>query len=100
MHLSSRLPKKNYEISLNGNYNSEERRGAGGVNFKNGPHYHNTMGKKKNPKQDGFVVGYWKKSNGTDGTKMEDVKEIGDGRPAVFMVGHFQVSKCLDLAAQ
>ena len=34
MHLSSRLPKKNYEISLNGNYNSEERRGAGGVNFK------------------------------------------------------------------
>ena len=57
MHLSSRLPKKNYEISLNGNYNSEERRGAGGINFKNGPHYHNTMGKKKNPKGDGSDVG-------------------------------------------
>ena len=47
-----------------------------------------------------FVVGYWKKYNGTDGTKMEDVKEHGDGRPVVFRVGHFQVSKCLDLAAQ
>lgn len=58
MHLSSRLPKKNYDIStLNGNYNSEERRGAGGVNFKNGPHYHNTMGKKKNPKQDPSEAG-------------------------------------------
>tara|TARA_B110000285_G_scaffold224942_1_gene282474 strand:+ start:1044 stop:1274 length:231 start_codon:yes stop_codon:yes gene_type:complete len=34
MHLSSRLPKKNYDIVLNGNFNSEERRGAGGVNFK------------------------------------------------------------------
>ena len=34
MHLSSRLPKKNYDISLNGNFNSEERRGAGGVNIK------------------------------------------------------------------
>jgi len=31
---------------------------------------------------------------------MEDVKESGDGRPAVFKLGHFQVSKCLDLAAQ
>jgi hypothetical protein len=50
--------------------------------------------------EDDFVVGYWKKWNGTDGTKMEDVKESGDGRPAVFKVGHFQVSKCLDLAAQ
>lgn len=48
MHLSSRLPKKNYDNTLIGNYNSEERRAAGGVNFKNGPHYHNTMGKKKN----------------------------------------------------
>lgn len=46
-----------------------------------------------------FVVGYWKKYNGTDGTKMEDVKEHGDGRPVVFRVGHFEVSKCLDLAA-
>lgn len=36
-----------------------------------------------------YVVGYWKKWNGTDGTKMEDVKESGDGRPAVFMLGHF-----------
>lgn len=36
MHLSSRLPKKNYDMQL-GYYNSEERRsGAGGVNFKNG----------------------------------------------------------------
>jgi hypothetical protein len=52
MHLSSRLPKKNYDIVLSGNYyNSEERRGVGGVSFKSGPHYHNTMGKKKNPKQ-------------------------------------------------
>jgi len=36
-----------------------------------------------------YVVGYWKKWNGTDGTKMEDVKESGDGRPAVFRVGNF-----------
>jgi len=50
--------------------------------------------------EDDYVVGYWKKWNGTDGTKMEDVKESGDGRPAVFKLGHFQVSKCLDLAAQ
>ena len=50
--------------------------------------------------EDEYVVGYWKKWNGTDGTKMEDVKESGDGRPAVFKIGHFQVSKCLDLAAQ
>ena len=50
--------------------------------------------------EDDYVVGYWKKWNGTDGTKMEDVKENGDGRPAVFRLGHFQVSKCLDLAAQ
>jgi|TARA_B110000285_G_C15048107_1_gene575455 hypothetical protein len=39
--------------------------------------------------EDDYVVGYWKKWNGTDGTKMEDVKESGDGRPAVFKVGHF-----------
>ena len=52
MHLSSRLPKKNYDMQL-GYYNSEERRsGAGGVNFKNGQHYHNTMGRKAKPKQD------------------------------------------------
>lgn len=50
--------------------------------------------------EDDYVVAYWKKWNGTDGTKMEDVSESGDGRPAVFRVGHFQVSKCLDLAAQ
>jgi FKBP-type peptidyl-prolyl cis-trans isomerase len=50
--------------------------------------------------EDDYVVATWKKWNGTDGTKMEDVKESGDGRPAVFKVGHFQVSKCLDLAAQ
>jgi len=50
--------------------------------------------------EDDYVVGYWKKWNGTDGTKMEDVKESADGRPAVFKVGHFQVSKCLDLASQ
>ena len=50
--------------------------------------------------EDDYVVGTWKKWNGTDGTKMEDVKESGDGRPAVFKLGHFQVSKCLDLAAQ
>ena len=36
-----------------------------------------------------YVVGTWKKWSGTDGTKMEDVTESGDGRPAVFMVGHF-----------
>jgi FKBP-type peptidyl-prolyl cis-trans isomerase len=47
-----------------------------------------------------YVVGYWKKWNGTDGTKMEDVKETGDGRPVIFRLGSFQVSKCLDLAAQ
>jgi hypothetical protein len=47
MHLSSRLPKKNYDGTLNINYNSEERMsGAGGVSFKAGPHYHNTMGRK------------------------------------------------------
>jgi len=50
--------------------------------------------------EDQYVVGTWKKWNSTDGTKMEDVKESGDGRPAVFKIGHFQVSKCLDLAAQ
>lgn len=59
---------------------------------------------KKNPgkycTENDFVIGYWKKYNGTDGTKMEDVKEHGDGRAAVFRVGHFEVSKCLDLAAQ
>ena len=50
--------------------------------------------------EDDYVVGHWKKWNSTDGTKMEDTKESGDGRPAVFKLGHFQVSKCLDLAAQ
>jgi len=46
MHLSSRLPKKNYDSSLDGGFLSGDRRpGAGGVNFKN--QYHNTMGKKK-----------------------------------------------------
>ena len=40
MHLSSRLPKKNYEHSLD---TSGQRNGGG--NFKN--QYHNTMGKKK-----------------------------------------------------
>ena len=49
MHLSSRLPKKNYDDSLDGGFLSGEkgerrRPGAGGLNFKNG--YHNTMGKK------------------------------------------------------
>lgn len=50
MHLSSRLPKKNYDSSLDGGFLSGEkgerrRPGAGGANFKNG--YHNTMGKKR-----------------------------------------------------
>jgi hypothetical protein len=40
MHLSSRLPKKNYEHSLD----AGERKAGGGA-FKN--QYHNTMGKKK-----------------------------------------------------
>jgi FKBP-type peptidyl-prolyl cis-trans isomerase len=31
---------------------------------------------------------------------MEDVKETGDGRPVTFRLGSFQVSKCLDIAAQ
>jgi serine/threonine protein kinase len=34
MHLSSRLPQKNYDSSLDGGYNSEERRYQGGSNFK------------------------------------------------------------------
>lgn len=59
-----------------------------------------TKGKGPYCAEDDMLVGYWKKWNGTDKTKMEDVKESGDGRPAIFMVGHFQVSKCLDLAAQ
>mmetsp|Transcript_35735 Transcript_35735/g.54690 ORF Transcript_35735/g.54690 Transcript_35735/m.54690 type:complete len:143 (+) Transcript_35735:863-1291(+) len=42
MHLSSRLPKKNYDNSLDGANLSSERKGS---NFKN--QYHNTMGKKK-----------------------------------------------------
>ena len=42
MHLSSRLPKKNYDYSLDENAGD---RNAGGGNFKN--QYHNTMGKKK-----------------------------------------------------
>ena len=47
--------------------------------------------KQKGPycSEDDYVVGYWKKWNGTDGTKMEDVKETGDGRPAVFKLGAF-----------
>ena len=48
MHLSSRLPQKNYDSSLDGGYNSEERRHYGGSNFKGQGYYHNTMGKKKN----------------------------------------------------
>lgn len=36
-----------------------------------------------------YVVAHWKKYSNTDGTKMEDTKETGDGRPAVFRVGHF-----------
>jgi len=36
-----------------------------------------------------YVVAHWKKWSETDGTKMEDTKEVGDGRPAVFRVGHF-----------
>lgn len=39
--------------------------------------------------EDDWVVATWKKWSGTDGTKMEDTKEVGDGRPAVFKVGHF-----------
>lgn len=51
MHLSSRLPKKNYDHSLDGGLLSGDRRGAGGTNFKN--QYHNTMGKRKsNEKND------------------------------------------------
>jgi hypothetical protein len=49
---------------------------------------------------DDFIVAHWKKWSNTDGTKMEDTRESGDGRPALFKVGHFEVSKCLDLAAQ
>jgi len=47
MHLSSRLPKKNYESSLIGGYSSEERKPVPGSNFKSIGHHHNTMGKKK-----------------------------------------------------
>jgi len=53
MHLSSRLPKKNYDNSLDGGNLSTERRGGaknGGLNFKN--QYHNTMGKKPTKDQD------------------------------------------------
>ena len=39
--------------------------------------------------EDDYVVAHWKKWSKTDGTKMEDTKESGDGRPAVFKVGHF-----------
>ena len=49
--------------------------------------------------EDDYVVATWKKWNGTDGTKMEDTTEHADGLPAVFRVGHFEVSKCLDIAA-
>jgi hypothetical protein len=35
MHLSSRLPKKNYDSSLDGGFLSGDRKtGAGGANFK------------------------------------------------------------------
>ena len=46
MHLSSRLPKKNYDNSLDGEMmgKSIERKLQGGGNFKNQNH-HNTMGK-------------------------------------------------------
>jgi len=47
-----------------------------------------------------FVVASWKKWNGTDGTKMEDTTEHADGLPAVFRTGHYEVSKCLDIAVQ
>ena len=47
MHLSSRLPKKNYINTLSGGYNSEERKPlGGGSNFKDKGFHHNTMGKK------------------------------------------------------
>jgi hypothetical protein len=47
--------------------------------------------KEKGPycQEDDYVVARWKKWNNEDGTKMEDVKETGDGRPAVFRIGHF-----------
>jgi hypothetical protein len=44
MHLSSRLPKKNYDHSLDGGLLSGDRK-TGGNSFKN--QYHNTMGKRK-----------------------------------------------------
>ena len=47
MHLSSRLPKKNYINTISGDYNSEERKPLdGGSNFKDKGFHHNTMGKK------------------------------------------------------
>jgi hypothetical protein len=39
--------------------------------------------------EDDWVVATWKKWSNTDGTKMEDTSESGDGRPAIFKVGHF-----------
>lgn len=48
MHLSSRLPKKNYDHSLDGGILSGDRK-AGGASFKN--QYHNTMGKRKNSRE-------------------------------------------------
>jgi hypothetical protein len=44
MHLSSRLPKKNYDHSLDGGVLSSDRK-TGGNAFKH--QYHNTMGKRK-----------------------------------------------------
>jgi len=42
MHLSSRLPKKNYESTLTSGYLSDDRKGS---HFKSNFH-HNTIGKK------------------------------------------------------
>jgi hypothetical protein len=43
MHLSNRLPKKNYQ-NMTGGYNSEERKPLGS-NFQEKGFHHNTMGK-------------------------------------------------------
>ena len=43
MHLSSRLPKKNYESTLIAGYNSDDRKG--GTNFKSN-YLHNSISKK------------------------------------------------------
>lgn len=49
MHLSSRLPKKNYDNSLDGSLiaMNPDKRAQGGANFRNQGH-HNTQGKKVN----------------------------------------------------